>query len=51
MLYIKTKLKDGRIVKSGIQKDNTYAVCSECGKEIPAVNQCWLSGRSYNRPI
>ena len=35
MLYIKTKLKDGRIVKSGIQENNTYAVCSECGKEIP----------------
>lgn len=35
MLYIKTKLKDGRIVKSGIQDNNTYAVCSECGKEIP----------------
>ena len=35
MLYIKTKLKDGRIVKSGIQEDNTYAFCSECGKEIP----------------
>lgn len=34
MLYIKTKLKDGRIVKSGIQEDNTYTVCSECGKEI-----------------
>lgn len=35
MLYIKTKLKDGRIVKSGIHGDNTYAVCGECGKEIP----------------
>ncbi len=35
MLYIKTKLGDGRIVRSGIQDNNTYAVCSECGKEIP----------------
>lgn len=35
MLYIKTKLGDGRIVRSGIQENNTYAVCSECGKEIP----------------
>lgn len=35
MLYIKTKLKDGKIVKAGIQENNTFAVCSECGKEIP----------------
>lgn len=35
MLYIKTKLRDGRIVRSGIQENNTYAVCSECGKELP----------------
>ena len=35
MLYIKTKLRDGRIVRSGIQENNTYAVCGECGKEIP----------------
>ena len=35
MLYIKTKLGDGRIVRSGIQENNTYAVCGECGKEIP----------------
>ena len=35
MLYIKTKLGDGRIVRSGIQENNTYAVCGECDKEIP----------------
>jgi DNA-directed RNA polymerase subunit RPC12/RpoP len=35
MLYTKARLKDGRIVRSGIQENNTYAVCSECGKEIP----------------
>lgn len=35
MLYIKTKLKDSRIIKSVIHDDNTYAVCNECGKEIP----------------
>lgn len=34
MLYIKTKLGDGRTVRAGIQ-NNTYAVCNECGKEIP----------------
>ena len=35
MIYIKTKLKDGRIMKSGIQENNAYAMCNECGKEIP----------------
>ena len=35
MLYIKTKLKDGRTVKSGIKENNTFARCSECGKEVP----------------
>ena len=35
MLYIKTKLKDGRTVKSGIKANNTFAKCSECGKEVP----------------
>lgn len=34
MLYIKTKLKDGRTVKSGIKANNTFASCSECGKEV-----------------
>ena len=34
MLYIKTKLKDGRTVKSGIKANNTFAKCSECGKEV-----------------
>ncbi len=37
MLYIKTKLKDGTTKKSEIAEDNTYAICSKCGKEI-AVN-------------
>lgn len=35
MLYTKARLKDGRIVRTGIQENNTYAACSECGKEIP----------------
>lgn len=35
MLYIKTKLEDGRTVKSRIKANNTFAKCSECGKEVP----------------
>lgn len=35
MLYTKVKLKDGSVVRAGIQANNTYAVCGECGKEIP----------------
>lgn len=35
MIYTKTKLKDGRTVKSKVKANNTFAKCIECGKEVP----------------
>lgn len=44
MLYIKTKLKGGEVIRAGIHDDNTYAVCSKCGKEVPVhLNEVFSS--------
>ena len=34
MFYIKTKLPDGKTVKTEVTDENVFTRCSECGKEI-----------------
>ena len=34
MFYIKTKLPDGKPVKTEVTDENVFTRCSECGKEI-----------------
>lgn len=34
MFYIKTKLPDGKMVKTDVTDENVFTHCPECGKEI-----------------
>ena len=34
MFYIKTKLPDGKTVKTDVTDENVFTRCPECGKEI-----------------
>ena len=35
MFYLKTKLANGKVVKTDITDENVFTCCPECGRELP----------------
>ena len=35
MFYLKTKLANGRVVKTDITDENVFTRCTDCGRELP----------------